>query len=394
MDITLLSLLIERMDRYQTIAQIEEQYKVRDLDEALRTLRRRHQLPWLLQKSSLKVFDEVLEYPVASDHDELAFLTTSENKSYRNRPRYRFTSLKQFYDDPTYRNEIAEIWDGGTRYLGVKNKDLGAGSVLLDNAGTVGNYAVSGDATAVAEDTVVKKEGNSSMKITVASSTTIANIVCTFSSSLNDSNYKQKYYFRWVYLASVPTSIELQLRTDASNYLSQTLTTQFSGQAFKAGEWNRIAINLDEATETGTFSSSSIASDQVILNGAGSGTYYIDDGTMKQWELQDYWYYSKYNIVLTGSTSADQEYFYNSSGIYSTDSSLVGDSEWTDVAMFDAILTGLGDQENENLFQKILMKRQEAWALVLKKYPSLKPLITTKRKLFYGTDASSFPHRK
>ena len=77
MQTTKLSTLLSRMDANATLLATEESDKVRDLDEAIRGLKREFQTPWSLKKSTIRVFDDVLEYPVAADHDELAYIDTN-----------------------------------------------------------------------------------------------------------------------------------------------------------------------------------------------------------------------------------------------------------------------------------------------------------------------------
>jgi len=383
MQSTLLSTIISRMNRWRVIEQTEEQFKVRDLDEAIRTLRREFVFPWTLQKGSLRVFKDVEEYPVASDHDELAYLDTSKSTFYPQKARFWYTSIQQFFEDSNNsRNNLAEIWESGTKYLGVRYSEAGLVSQLLSTAEVVGDYSVADDADAVVLDSVIFKEGNGSMKVTVVDSASIATIKDTFD-SFTDANYKRKYQFRWIYLDAVPTSIEMRFQVDDSNYLKTVVTTQFSGQAFKADQWNLIAQDLNEATEVGTISTSSIwASEKVILNGADTGTYYLDTSYLKSWVLMDYWYYSNLNVILTGSTSADQQYFFNSDEIYSSDSSLLGDTEWADVIQFDAMMTCLGEEENQVLFSQIKERRDTAWNELEKKYPDMVPAQITQRYRF------------
>ena len=382
MQSTLLSTIISRMQRWQPIATIEEQYLIRDLDEAIRARRRKIRLPWHLKKGTLKIFDEVLEYPIATDHDELAYLDIAPDKEYADKARYHYTSLQQFYEDPTNRNEIAEIWDNGEKYLGVRYKGLLAGSKRLSTAEEVDDYEVSDDADAVALDNVNYKQGNGSMKITITSSAGTAPIKNTFT-AFTDSKYKKKYHFRCIYLDAVPTSIEMRFQVDDSNYLSiGAITTQFSGQAFKADAWNLIAFDLNTATETGTIATtSSWASEKVILTGAETGTYYLDDSYLREWILQDYWYYSKYSVLTSGATSADQEFFFESES-YSPDSSLVGDNEWIDIIMYDALLLALTDKENKVIKDEIRGRLADAEEDLYKNYPELKPVIITNRYRF------------
>lgn len=367
------------MDSYTEISKVEEQFKVRFLDESIRAIRRKTQLPWQLTESTLRVFSDVLIYPVKDDHDELAFFDNNQ-KSWSLKPRARFTSVKEFLQNPpNEKNDLTELFDGGTRFLGFRYKPLEAGSSLLNNAETNADWSVSDDATAIVDDTVFFKEGNASQKISITSSAGVATIEAD-NTSISDSEYKQKYFFIWVYLDSVPTSLELRFGNDSSNYLySDSITTQFSGQAFKADGWNLLAFDLNEASEQGTVSDSAFDYQAIILTGAATGTYYVDASYLRQWELLDFYYYSKYSTATNGAVVPDQEYFMNSSETYKTDTGLVGDSEWADVIQYEGMVSSLIDRENTLVLKEIKAKRSQAWADLFSLYPSMRPQITTSR---------------
>ena len=383
MSLVPLSTILNRMKRYQTVSTVEDQDLVRDLDEAIRTLRRMTRFPWVKQTSTIKVFDDVLEYPVASDHDELAFLDNPKNEgSFADRPRFRFTSHKEFLENINYRNDLAEIWEDGTLFLGIRYDSAGNGSTLLDSAEEEDNYAVANDADSATEDSVTFKKGNKSIKVAITNSADVATVTITYPTAKSDSNYKKKYHFKLIYLDAVPTSIEMRLQTDGSNYLATTVTTQFSGKAFQADAWNLIAQDLNTATPTGTLDSDNIASEQFILNGAATGTYFFDESHLREWSLLDYHYYSVNNVALIGSSVANQEFFMNASEVYSSDSNLVGEKEWVDVVMYDALETTLTDKENRFVLDEIKEKRDTAWDDLVAKYPSLEPVMVTNRYRF------------
>ena len=379
-----LNFLLNRMKRWQSLSVVEDQYLIRDLDEAIRNNRRKTQLPWLLQQGYLRVFDDVLEYPVPAGYDELAYIENSKaNSVYAQSARFRFTSLQQFYENLDYRNDIAEIRDSNDVFLGVRYKPTNIYSQVLNNAEDESDWTVSDDADSVVNENVIYKKGNGSVRVNITKSTGTATIKNTFT-YLTDENYKKKYHFKLVYLSAVPTSITMRFQVDDSNYLETTgITTQFSGQPLKAGAWNLIAQDLNTATAVGTISTASVwSSEKVILLGAATGTYYFDESNLREWELMDFWYYSKYSVALIGSTVANQEYFYNSSDVYSTDSSLIGDSEWIDVIMYDAMLTALADVKATENINFIVSKRKEAFDQLTKAYPSMKPLVITSRWRF------------
>lgn len=383
---TSLSTIISRMQRYPDALQNSNEVNfVLDIDQAIRTIRRLMPLPWTLQKSSLRVFDGVYIYPVANDHDELAYLDVSENTFYPAKAKFKYTSIQQFFEDPNNRNQIAEIFDANQRVLGVNLKNINAGSQIINQAETLSDWTTSGDAGTPVLDQVFFKEGNGSIRVPITNSSNTANIRWALSSVLSDSAYRKKYQFVWVYFSSAPTSIELRLETDASNYLAtSSISTQFDGTPFKAGQWNLIAQDLNTASETGTFNSSSIAYGRLILTGAATGTYYIDASYLRSWQLLDYWYYSIYSIITSTGTVATKEYFYDdTSSSYDTTDKVIGDSEWIDIIMFDAILTNLSIiKASKESKQDVKDWRDAAWESLIKKYPSLEPIIITDRYNF------------
>jgi hypothetical protein len=382
MESTTLAILLDEINIHKDLSNIETQYKVRSIDKAIRALRRASVFPWAIKKGSLRVFKGVKEYPTASDHDEMLYVDKPNIGQYADTARFHNTSLKDFFEDvQSSRNLMSEIWDGGTKYIGLNYKDLDLAEVQLDTAEDEDDYTVSGDATTAEEDSVVYKEGSGSIKVSITNSTNTATIKCLYDVAQNDSDYKEKYLFRWIYLDAVPTSIEMRLNTDDSNYLSASVTTQFSGQAFKADQWNLIAIDLNTAVATGTFTSTSIAGDTMVLTGAATGTYYVDSAYLRGWALFDYWYYSKYLVVATGSSSADQERFWRSNDYNELDS-LIGDSEWVDVVLYEAMESLLAEVENVHLFSYIMRKKQEAWDDFYTKYPNMIPEIITTRYRF------------
>jgi len=386
---TPLSTLLNRMNRYQPISTIEEQYKVNDLDEAIRTLNRMIKTPWSLKKTTLRVFPDVLEYPVATDHDELAFLNTPKQQLMQDRPNFYYTSIQEFYDNPNDRNDLCEIWKNGSKYLGVRYDSISLASQVLSTSKSTSNYTASGDASAITADTVIYLEGANSIRFTntVSSGTATVTAACT---QFSDTNYKNKYFFISVYLTSAPTSVTLKFGNDASNYLSASVTTQFSGTAFSANDWNILAFDLNTATTTGTIDSSAFDYFAISLVGATAGYYYLENAYLRQWTLFDYWYYSTYNIKTNSASVADRNYFVDetASPSYTTDLSLVGDSEWADVITYEALATGLADEKDGSLYGVIIGKRDTAWEKFLAKYPDMVPLITNTRYNF-ETDYSN-----
>lgn len=376
MDSTLLSTIIARMQRWQSVLPTEEQFLVYDLDEAIRTRTRTYKFPWTMQKSTMRVFSDVLAYPTASDHLSLAYID-GQQKSYGEKPRPYYTSLIEFLQDPNNLSSVAEIWEAGTRYLGVRNKTLGGASQVIDTVNVLSNYTLSGSATASALDNVITDGLNNSVAVTVVDTTDAFLVEHTFT-SFTDVNYRKKYYFRKVFMPATATSVTLRFGTDSSNYIYQTLTTQFSGQAIKADDWNLFAFDLNTGTAVGSgIVSSTFTYEAIAVTGVISGTYFLSQSSLKQWALMDYWYYSTKMVKSLTSSIADQDYFLDTSLVYSTDSALVGDENFADVIMYDALQLSLTDRENAKILGVFQQRSAEAWAAIKDRYPDIEPLIVT-----------------
>lgn len=382
---TPLSTLISRMQRWTSVYRnTEEQYLVQDLDEAIRNLRRVHKLPWALRKNTIRIFPDVLEYAAAIDHDDLAFIENQQSV-YENKSRPYYTSIKEFYEDPTNRSMLATIWDNGNLYLGIKNKNIDASSAVVDDVSSITGYVVSGDSSSVALDTVIVEEVNVGYSLRTAVIYNTGSVIFdrTIPEIVSDVDYLKKYFFRKVYFTSVPTNIELKIGIDSSNYLYKNITAQFNGQPFKVNAWNLIGFDLNEASEFGTFTGTNFSYEGITFTGLTEDcTIYLGQSKLSSWELMDYWYYSVYNIITLGNTIANQEFFMDGSNIYSTDSELVAPAEYADVIMYDALMLSLTDIENTKILPIIQSRRDEAWDNLISDFPDLSPLIITNKWRF------------
>ncbi len=379
------------MDRYQDIATVEEQYKVRDLDQAIRTQRRLIKPPWAITKTTLRVFENVFIYAVPNDFDYLAYLDNqlinqqSPSINGVQSAYFTYTSLEQFYEDTNNRNKLCDTWDKGTRYLGVKYYPIDSSSALVSSI-TLSDYSVSGDASNLFLEEVITVDNTDSIGFTVTHSSGTSTIEETIPTPVSDTSYKTKYYFRWAYFGSnLPTSVRLKFGTDSSNYLYSDVTTQFSGQSLQTNSWNLLAMDLNVASTTGTIVDTSFAYEAIVFTGLATGTYYINNAYLRGWHLFDYYYYSKFNVMTVSSSVADQQFFFvDSTNQYAGDSALVGDSEWIDVIVYDAMLTTLADNKNKDVIQYIQGLRTDSWNLLSQRYPDMAPVIISSSYNFSG----------
>jgi hypothetical protein len=371
---TKLSVLLDRMNRYQSIFASEDQYKVRDLDTAIRKIKRKTKLPWMIKQTNLKIFAGIEVYPIPSDQDDIAFID-DKNKDKIEKPAFQYTSIKQFSEDPNNRNLYAEIWDAEQKFIGVKYKDSGLASVLIDDCGDLTKYTAEGDITSISLNKITYIDTRQSIKFNVINSTGVSSLTIA-QNKIVDPEYESKWFFAWVYLRSIPTSILMEFGTDSSNYLYSTVTTQFSGQAFKLDDWNLIGFDLNEATSTGPIDSNDFSYSKLTFNGLETGVNFLGATYLKSWMQLEYQYYSKY--LIKSNLGVYKEAFYDyETGSFATDDELIGEDYFSDIITNEAILFHLNDKENQALMGLITQEIIECWDALSGKYPELTPDIIT-----------------
>ena len=326
---TTLGTLINRMDRYQAISKIDAVYKVQDIDDAIRSARRICKFPWDIMQKNLKIFADIVSYNPESDFDGLAYL--DDNSKYKtDKPDFQYTSLKQFFEDPTNRNLIAEIWNEGQRTLGVKYKNAGLSQIIIDNCSDETKYSVSGDFISKELEEINTAVSSYAIKLNCTENTDIATVSCYFTDFI-DAEYKKKYFFVYLYLASVPTSIDLKLKKDDDNYLSKNILTQFDGSIFKAGEYNVLAFDLNDCIVEGA-TGGEFNSYDLTLNGISTGTYYIADSFLKEWKNLNYAYYSNKRIKTTENVYKEQ-FLSVETNEYDLTDVLIGEDIFSDIIL-------------------------------------------------------------
>lgn len=389
MALTKLSTLIARAQRFKGLITFAESDLVQNFDSSLREQMRTIDSPYRLKKSTLRIFDNVLEYPAAADHEDIMYLETQKaGNDYWEKARFQYTSIQQFYENPEDRNYLATLFDNGVKFLGVRyQQGLNVpNSVGVDSSQSLNNWSLSGDANNLFLDSVNVKNNNYSIGFSINNSLGYGTAQKILDNGISTTNYQKNYYFVDVYLSSVPTSITLSLLCDNSNYLSQTIATQFSGQPLIANDWNTLAFDLNTATEVGTVGPT-FNIQSITITGGATGTYNIGQSFLREWVLMDYRYYSIYNCQTVNATQPDQEFFIDDNGNYSDDTFLVSEAEFADIIFYDGCLMALSDNsragsQNSTLIQNFSQKLQDAINALAAKHPDEEPVIITSRYNF------------
>ena len=389
MPLTSLQTLVNRAQSKRALMNVSADDLVVCFDAAIREQMRTIDTPWRLKKGTLRVFSDVLEYPVAADHEDLMFLDTQKaGNDYWEKARFQYTSIQQFYENPEDRNYLATIFDNGVKFLGVRYQSGMSmpASTPIDTAQSITGWTATGDASNFVLDQVNTKNSSYSIRFSVVNSTNVATVKKTLDSAVGTTNYQKRYYFVDVFLPSVPSTVTLKLLCDNSNYLSSTVTTQFAGQPLVANDWNTLAFDLNVATVTGTIGSSFTAQ-EIDFTSARSGIYNVGLSFLREWTLMDYRYYSIYNCQSANGTQPDLQFFTQDDGTYDLNSSLVGELEWADIVFYDGCLMALADVSRAGLQTSAIIanfseKLAAAARAMNDKHPDEEPVIVTKRYEF------------
>lgn len=119
-----------------------------------------------------------------------------------------------------------------------------------------GTFSAVGDASAIATEITDYVEGDGAVSFSSSNTQVTAGITNTGFTSVDLSAYEDQKVFVWVKIPTTVdltklTSFTLQWGSDASNYLSKTVTRNNESIAFYHG-WNLLKFDWASATETGT----------------------------------------------------------------------------------------------------------------------------------------------
>lgn len=209
-----------------------------------------HDWPWTIKNTNFNYNPGVTQYTVPSDFKFP--LTLKPYKPNEKTAEFWLVSPLKF-DSSLYTRRFAIDINGGTQYLRVKSID--GLNVTIETATSYNDNGTWTGATAISNVSTDEYEGYSlpsSVKFDYSgTSGTLTN--STFQSiDLSSFRDRSNIYFD-IYIPTVTslTSFSLKWGTDASNYYTVTVTTDYLGAAFVTG-WNRIKIAWSSPTTVGT----------------------------------------------------------------------------------------------------------------------------------------------
>jgi hypothetical protein len=176
-----------------------------------------------------------------------------------------------------------------TRFNGVVSSVTTCESLTAD-----GTWMAGAGVSSIALNTTIKKQGNSSVGFNISGSQAIITFTKTNVIDAGDFTEHQGFggYF---WLPTKPSNVILRWGSDSSNYYSQTLTKQSSGEEFDTSDYNELRTDRNSATETGSVDDDNIDWFQIEYNFSASITdtdFLIDDLIMFKPEIMKLEHYT------------------------------------------------------------------------------------------------------
>lgn len=249
------------------------------------------------------LFNGLFQYTCPADLKGYSIISV-QNQKFTRTPFWSLVPYEQFLRRQDY-NSIAISDYDFIRKVFIKSEvnDTQTTLAMLDSlssgGGTWGAY---GDATNVEATTSDFVQGNASIQFDIsAAGGTTAGIV---NSTLSQTDLSTYFNGRgscvvWAYITSETnlTNFIIRVGSDASNYYTKTVTTQFDGTAFVNG-WNLLNFDISTFTTVGTVVDTAIDYFAIYFTKTAGKIsevgYKFDDIQFRMGEINNLYYYSGY----------------------------------------------------------------------------------------------------
>jgi len=271
---------------------------IRTANRVLRDWRRKLDLESVIRIESISYVEDFKNYLSPSDIKAGAIIGFRKKDNQVIIP-FQLVSPWRF-SQLTSGEYICRQIDKGIEYFSILHNPDNSQKVVLHTCDAITEWTASGDASNLTLDEVDQEEGSGCLNFDVSGTT--ATLTAAITTAVDISDLGEKTLIRL--LAKFPsisniTSITFRWGSDASNYWTQTITTQVDGRPFKAGEKNELELKRQSATQVGTPDDEAIDYLLYQINFSASVTntdFRIDNIVAYKPEDIDLEYYS-YNTV-------------------------------------------------------------------------------------------------
>lgn len=326
-----------------------------------------------VQQLSGAMYDQVFSYAAPTDlkGDKIIDIRPQSNRTLSDNFSQSTTEQFDSYKSVTNNSFSVEL-NSGVKTIKI-SKALTAGALLNDANSLTdnGTWAVGGNATDLAADTLNKITGTASLKFNISAAGSTAYIENSTMTAVDLSTYKNVgALFVYVYIPSttIITSVNLRWGSSTSDYYNRTVTATQDNTALVLG-WNLLRFDWDGATQVGTPVDTAIDTLRVTFaySGTAVNSVRVDNIIARIGQIEEVVYYSKY-------------LFQNSSGTWLEKPTADTDTVNLDVDSFNLLLYEVAYliaqqlQGEDASFDASFFKntRDEVWSVYMRTYKSEK----------------------
>ena len=349
----------------------EEMYGIRAANRVLKDWRREMDLESVIKMDYLYFISDYEKYKIPSDMKEGAIIDIRKQEGSQWTP-FALISPTTFrlLQSGMY---ISRQINAGVEFFKILNSNDGAIKVVINEADATTGWTASGGASNITADTDEKKHGTGSLNFDIASATApVVTLALTTAVDCSDLGEKLRvrFYFRFPTITNLTNAVA-QFGSTSANYIQQTLTSQASGEAFSANEWNELELIKQDATETGTVDYTSITHCKITLTYSSAATatdFRLDYIVAFKGDVLETEYYSYNTVKPTAASTSWQDGLTESLTDSDNEIPLLYD-EWIPTFVDDILVRLLGPEENtrrSEFFNRALAGKND----IMAKFPS------------------------
>lgn len=375
----------------------------RAINSTLNTWNIEHDWPWQFESTTINYNQGITVYNLAST---LAFKAVINLKPYL--PTLRGQEL-YYISNSSFDSDIVHPYKFATRTLAqtqqLRIKYSGDSLIINPVSSTTSNgtWVAAGAISNLSTDVWEHFDQPSSLKFDYSG--TSGSLTVTSGSALNVSEFTQRsnIYFN-VFLQSITnfTSITVKIGSDASNYITGTITTDYLGAALAAGQWSKCVLNWNGSTSiVGSPNYTNIQYVQFTIAYGSSSTTSgnrIENLFVAANVPMTLQFYSR-NMAIT-SAGAKSGIFANAAN--TTDMPLwSGEWDWANETFVNGVMETIsyltGEKDDEaNAQQRVIEQLQPLKARLPSKrrYPQFSMVPDVNEQPFGGASSPFFPYRR
>lgn len=220
-------------------------------------------------------FQDQNYYSLPADYSDADLLTyhNLQNNKVQNEWQYRtYDEVLRRMGEVSYGNNWGIVSYNGAWQLLLTGGNTRAGTEI-DNLDNTNGWTVSGDASGLTTDSLIKQAGSASLSFDITNSTGLSTLTRTgLSLSVKELFENSGAIKMYAYLPTANfDGVSIQLVKSSGNYYTITETTWEDGTAFSTLDWKKIAWNMDDAVSTGTIAHTDTITEIKIIFDQGSG---------------------------------------------------------------------------------------------------------------------------